>query len=243
MTRLPWFMILVAGLSFDFSFAAQAADTVLESGPSKVHLLELFTSEGCSSCPPAEAWLAKLKENRGLWSEFVPVAFHVDYWDHLGWRDPFASREWTARQQSYAARWHSDDVYTPAFVLDGNEWRNQELPRRAVELIGSLRLDAGPDNVLVTFKSARNDARAYDVYLARLGSGLSSDVNAGENRGRKLRHDFVVLSLQKAAIAANATQVNLSLDKSHPNKNGALAAWVTYAGDPTPLQAVGGWLP
>src|SRR5947207_14709116 len=84
-----------------FAFAAQAADRAFESGPQRVHLIELFTSQGCSSCPPAEAWLSKLKTEPRLWKDFVPLAFHVDYWDRLGWRDPFASKEWTARRYQY----------------------------------------------------------------------------------------------------------------------------------------------
>src|SRR5690349_5159728 len=89
----------------------------LESGPRKTHLLELFTSEGCSSCPPAEAWISGLKNDARLWRDFVPVTFHVDYWDRLGWRDPLASKEWTARQYEYSERWRRSGVYTPGFVL------------------------------------------------------------------------------------------------------------------------------
>jgi hypothetical protein len=81
---------LIASVAFCFT---AAGESVFESAPNKVHLLELFTSEGCSSCPPAEEWLTKLKQNPGLWRDFVPVAFHVDYWDHLGWRDRFAAKE------------------------------------------------------------------------------------------------------------------------------------------------------
>ena len=68
-----------------------AAETRFESGPQQISLVELYTSEGCSSCPPAEAWLSRLKEEPGLWKNFVPIAFHVDYWDRLGWRDRFSS--------------------------------------------------------------------------------------------------------------------------------------------------------
>ena len=98
---------------------AQGADLVVESKPTRTHLLELFTSEGCSSCPPAEAWLSNLKNEPRLWQDFVPLAFHVDYWDHLGWRDLFASKLWTERQADYSARWKAETVYTPAFVLMG----------------------------------------------------------------------------------------------------------------------------
>ena len=90
---------------FGASFRALGGDRVFESGPTRAHLIELFTSEGCSSCPPAESWLSKLKNEPGLWKNFVPLAFHVDYWDHLGWKDPFASKEWTSISSPPNAGW------------------------------------------------------------------------------------------------------------------------------------------
>src|SRR3954470_548589 len=114
--RLTLVMLALAA-----AISASAAENTFESGTQRTHLLELFTSEGCSSCPPAEAWLSKLKTEPQLWRDFVPVAFHVDYWDHLGWRDPFAAKRWTARQSEYSARWKNNSVYTPGFVLDGRE--------------------------------------------------------------------------------------------------------------------------
>src|SRR5689334_8314649 len=80
-------------------------DKHFTSGETQVALLELFTSEGCSSCPPAERWLGALRDAPGLWRDFVPIAFHVNYWDRLGWPDRFASREATQRQHAYAAVW------------------------------------------------------------------------------------------------------------------------------------------
>src|SRR5438477_8950450 len=118
---------------------AQGADRVFESGPQKVHLIELFTSQGCSSCPPAEAWLSKLKSEPRLWKDFVPLAFHVDYWDHLGWRDPFAAKEWTARQYEYSAKWKNESVYTPGFVLDGREWSDRSVPAPSNDKPGVLK--------------------------------------------------------------------------------------------------------
>ena len=206
-----------------------------------MHLLELFTSEGCSSCPPAEAWLSRLKQNPGLWREFVPLAFHVDYWDHLGWRDRFAAKEWTARQQDYASRWNSSSVYTPGFVLDGAESRAQ-LPARSTEIAGTLQLRVNGDNAHVAFKPVKGDRRSYQVYVAPLGFALASDVRAGENRGRKLAHDFVVLSLSQATLPADKTEIELSIQQPSTEKFDAIAAWITSAGDPTPLQAVGGWI-
>ncbi len=106
----------------------------------KTHLIELFTSQGCSSCPPAEAWLSKLKNEPRLWKDFVPLAFHVDYWDRLGWRDPFASKEWTARQYQYSENWKSESVYTPGFVLDGREWMDRSIPAAATEKPGVVEI-------------------------------------------------------------------------------------------------------
>jgi hypothetical protein len=240
--RARWFIGLIVSVAFCFPGAAQAGESVFASGPNKVHLLELFTSEGCSSCPPAEEWLTKLKQNPGLWRDFVPVAFHVDYWDHLGWRDRFASKEWTARQQTYATRWNAESIYTPGFVIDGRELRAPEVPHGSQEIIGQIRLKISGNDAMVTFDPAKKDGRGYEVYLATLGFALASDVAAGENHGRKLTHDFVVLSVQKAPLSAGATEVTLSIDKSRAEKKGALAAWITYAGDPAPIQAIGGWL-
>src|SRR3954471_19082944 len=111
---------LFAGLSFG---AALHAETEFRSGPTQAALVELYTSEGCSSCPPAEKWLGELKNAAGLWRDFVPVAFHVNYWDHLGWRDVLASKAFTAREHAYAEAWNSSSVYTPCFVRNGAEWR------------------------------------------------------------------------------------------------------------------------
>src|ERR1700747_379835 len=94
--------------------ALEAQATVrFESGPAQVSLLELYTSEGCSSCPPAEAWLGGPSSNGALWKAVVPVAFHVDYWDNLGWKDEFSSRDFTQRQRHYAANWGPGAASTP----------------------------------------------------------------------------------------------------------------------------------
>src|SRR6266446_3056661 len=152
--------------------SAPAGEIVFESKPARTHMLELFTSEGCSSCLPAETWLSNLKNEPRLWQDFVPLAFHVDYWDHLGWRDPFASKMWTERQADYSARWKSGSVYTPAFVLDGVAWHNTALPPTATETPGVLKITINGERVTVAFKSATNVGRQYEIHLARLGFGL-----------------------------------------------------------------------
>src|SRR5689334_19000676 len=183
---------LLIFLGLALAASAEAADLVFESGPQKTHLIELFTSQGCSSCPPAEAWMSKLKTEPRLWKEFVPIAFHVDYWDRLGWRDPFASKEWTARQYRYSDLWKSESVYTPGFVLDGREWMERRIPTAATEKPGVLKLSIANGKAVAEFGGASKDA---DLYVALLGFDLTTKIGAGENSGRNLRQDFVVLSL------------------------------------------------
>ncbi|MEO5720302.1 MAG: DUF1223 domain-containing protein [Chthoniobacterales bacterium] len=223
-----------------------SAETTFTSPPTRAHLLELYTSEGCSSCPPAESWLSKLKDAPGLWTEFVPLAFHVDYWDRLGWRDPFASKAWTARQYRYSASWKSSSVYTPAFVLNGREWRNSGVPSASRETPGVLKISVlNPERVRVNFAPAKVEGRAYEVHVARLGFDVKINVKAGENRGRELLHDFVVLALAKAQLGEGAAEVALPAGTPTPGgtTRRAIVAWVTEAGGMEPLQAVGGWQP
>src|SRR3954471_4399456 len=115
-------LFLVLGPVVILPLSSSAEEIVFESKPAQTHLIELYTSEGCSSCPPAEAWLSKLKSDPGLWKDFVPLAFHVDYWDRLGWRDRFSSRQWTERQSNYASLLRQSSVYTPEFIRNGAEW-------------------------------------------------------------------------------------------------------------------------
>ena len=223
---------------------AQGGDVVFESKPARTHLLELFTSEGCSSCLPAEAWLSNLKNEPRLWQDFVPIAFHVDYWDHLGWRDPFASKTWTERQADYSARWKIETVYTPAFVLDGVAWRNAALPPEATETPGVLKITINGERVTAAFKPATSAGRHYQIHLARLGFALGADVTAGENSGRKLVHDFVVLGLTNEGMKSGVKELRLPAESSTQagDSRGAIVAWVTQAGQIEPIQAVGGWL-
>jgi len=227
-------LILALGLAF----TARAADRVFESGPQRTHLLELFTSEGCSSCPPAEAWLSKLKAEPRLWKDFVPLAFHVDYWDRLGWRDLFAAKEWTARQYQYSANWKSGSVYTPGFVLDGREWQDRSVPTSANEKPGVLKVSITNQQIVAAFVPIESGTRNVDLHVASLGFDLTTRVTAGENNGRSLRQDFVVLSLLKQKMSERKAESAFNPDP----RAGAIAAWITAANQVEPIQAVGGWL-
>ncbi len=223
---------------------AVAGEVVFESKAARTHLIELYTSEGCSSCLPAEEWMSGLKNQPRLWQDIVPLAFHVDYWDHLGWKDSFASKIWTERQADYSVRWKGESVYTPAFALDGKEWHYGKLPAPATEAQGVLKIIVNGDKVTATFKASNGEGR-YDIHVARLGFALGMDITAGENSGRKLMHDFVVLGLTNETMKAGAKELQLPAPSktSTGEARTAIAAWVTQVGQIEPIQAVGGWLP
>jgi hypothetical protein len=136
--------IIMATLLAAMSAAAQTNFIKFQSGPEQTALLELYTSEGCSSCPPAEAWLSGLQESPGLWKDFAPVGFHVDYWNHLGWKDVWSDPQFSERQRDYAQFWHSENIYTPEFVLNGKEWHHwfsgKNGPRAGGAKVGKLTL-------------------------------------------------------------------------------------------------------
>ena len=240
MIRLA-FLLIVIVLAIT---KVEGAEVAFESKPTQTHLIELFTSEGCSSCRSAEAWLSNLKNEPRLWQDIIPIAFHVDYWDHLGWRDPFASKLWTERQSDYSALWKIESVYTPAFALDGVAWHNTSLPPTATAKPGILRIVMDEDRVTATFRSEDKQTRHYEIHLARLGFGLGADVTAGENRGRKLVHDFVVLGLTHEIMKSDSKELRLPPESTQhdPKSRSAIAAWVTQVGQLEPIQAVGGWL-
>jgi hypothetical protein len=224
---------------------ALAGEVVFESKPARSHLIELYTSEGCSSCLPAEEWMSGLKNQPRLWQDIVPVAFHVDYWDHLGWKDPFASKLWTERQADYSVRWKGENVYTPAFALDGKEWHYGPLPPAATDTPGVLRITLNGDRVTAVFKPSDAGGGRDEIHVAFLAFTLGADVTAGENSGRRLMHDFIVLGLANETMKSGVKELRLPLPaiKLTPGCRSAIAAWVTRAGQIEPLQAVGGWLP
>lgn len=235
------FLFLCAGVMLATGLGA-AEPFRFTSGPAQVSLVELYTSEGCSSCPPAERWLGGLREAPGLWRDFVPVAFHVDYWNRLGWPDRFATRAFTQREYDYAAAWRSESVYTPCFVRDGAEWRGGGEIAPADRNAGQLVVSYDGAVVQAEFIPAGQKAAArggYEVHAAILGGGITSKVTAGENRGATLRHDFIALTLGHAALGS---ALPLVVPPTAGVPRHALAVWITRRGELAPLQATGGWL-
>jgi|SRR5581483_6036553 len=178
-------------------------------------LVELFTSEGCSSCPPADQLLSRLADAAATDGALViPLGEHVDYWDQLGWRDRFSSAAFTDRQQQYARRFAGDGPYTPQLVVDGRAecvgsdaaTARKAIAKAAAAAHGTLTVTVADGRVRVTAANLpqKSDERA-GIVLAITEDGLRSDVTRGENRGRRLTHAAVVRQLVTIGEAVGAT--------------------------------------
>ena len=225
-----------------------AAD-VFESGNGRVSVLELYTSEGCSSCPPADRWLSGLKEDKRLWKQLIPVAFHVDYWNDIGWPDRFSSVSYSDRQRRYARGKGLSTVYTPGFLLNGGEWRSyfglRHLSLDDSKNAGVLTVNVDQQTIHANYKPAGQGINKPLLNIAILGFDLVTKVEAGENRGKQLKHDFTVLGYSTVPMSAEDgvyTATTQFPGTSIQAPQTAIATWISEQGDQTPVQATGGWL-
>jgi hypothetical protein len=195
--------IATAFILCTFQSITLAAECSAKSGAQTVPLLELYTSEGCSSCPPADKWLSDLKLDP---KKVIPLAFHVDYWDYIGWKDKFSKAEYSDRQRKTAAFAGAGYVYTPQFVLSGRDFRgtdesrlnqaittSQKLASRANLSLDAITQANGEITLEATAKAVNPaDIKSADIFVAIYENKLVSQVNAGENNGRELKHNYVV---------------------------------------------------
>ena len=185
----------------------QAGECKARSGAHTTALVELYTSEGCDSCPPADRWLAALASCGHGPDRLVPIALHVDYWDYIGWKDPYAKALFSSRQRRLAQVMRAKIVYTPQVLLQGEDFRRWYAPAfdEAVAKINSrpararieLALDrpAGGNLPVEVHAEVFEPAHRGDagLYLAAYENKLVSAVASGENRGKTLMHDYVAL--------------------------------------------------
>lgn len=237
-------------LTFSTALNAAPAEPTLiaSSGPDHVKLIELYSSESCSSCPPADEWISKLQQKDGLWKNFVPVVFHVDYWNYLGWKDDFSSDLMTKRQVDLSKQWATSSVYTPGFIVDGKEWKNwrndgADFPNTTQRKSIQLSVYKLADGSLKVVTTGLDPNKRYTVRVAQLGMGLGSRVTGGENSGRFLKHNFIILDWSGQVVSKETPEPHFSF-KSRKDRTSrlAIAAWIEENGNPTPLQATGGYL-
>jgi len=240
-------LVVAAGLFF--SLQAQGA-CLGRSGPNTAALVELYTSEGCSSCPPADRWLSSIAEHYSP-RQVVPLALHVDYWDYIGWKDPYAKREFSQRQRRLSQLQRAALVYTPQVLLQGadfRQWGSAEFDRAVTRINGqparaSLELEiveatAGAfalrASAAVAGPADRSDAA---FYVAAYENRLESRITAGENSGRVLHHDHVVLEW-RGPYALGTRQLELPLLPKAKTADSGVVAFVQNRRTGEVLQAL-----
>jgi hypothetical protein len=182
----------VLGLSATLASAQQCTGT---SPTTRVPVIELYTSQGCSSCPPADHWLSQFAPNEAA----VRLSLHVKYWDYIGWKDPFAKVEFAERQRQLATRNRSTSVYTPGVFLSGVEWRDWSGPghtsarwKQLSAAPSAADIQITDTHVNVQLRELGRAAREPQLLVALTKDNNVSKVNAGENRGETLKNDYVV---------------------------------------------------
>jgi hypothetical protein len=188
----------------------------VRSEPAATAVVELFTSEGCSSCPRADVLLGELTKQSWDGGEVIGLSFHVDYWDRLGWKDRFSDNAFTKRQYQYAEKLPDSRVYTPQMVVDGHVGfvgSNRATAERTI--VSALeKADEVEVSISVQNLSSKSVKLAYEVGPPRDGLGLTvalaqrgvtTDVKRGENRGRELQHSYVVRAYKDFAIGSHTS--------------------------------------
>lgn len=249
--NLPFAMTAaVAVLSASTTHAAPVCQA--ESGTATAALVELYTSEGCSSCPPADDALRALRRHAGAQAVVVPLALHVSYWDQIGWKDVFAQTAFDERQRTLVAASGNKVVYTPQFFINGREVRNwngglsaaiQQINARPA--LTHIALKSTPQSTGMILLEASADTRVTNrrqrLFIALSESKLVSKVTRGENSGTTLRHDDTVRTLLGPITLADGRatvrqKIRLASDWHAPNLRAV--AFVQDADDGTVLQAV-----
>ena len=212
-----------------------------QSADHQVAVFELYTSEGCDSCPPADRWFSALGRSNDA-SQEVALAFHVDYWDRLGWRDRFGNAAYTERQHEQATRQRAAFVYTPQVLLQGHDFTGWRKPGEAAAQIAAVNTRAPRAHIDVVAAPAEGRATAVDVHVriteardraqatigvALLQDDLASEVKAGENAGKRLAHDHVVRQWRADALRFDASgEASERLVLPLPNDAGPLSVAV-----------------
>lgn len=232
-------------------YSSYTPDTTAANTP-RVALLELYTSEGCNSCPPTDLWVSNLPRRLRVPQKLVVLAFHVDYWNYLGWEDRFSQPRFTQRQQALVCANGLRTAYTPQLTLNGRDFRDRAGIESQVAHINAqvspINLTLKADRMASTLKVAAlanptmqplNDP--MELYLALYENNLETQVKAGENRGRRLQHDYVVRTLLgPVAVAPNKAthwEGEIPLAADWKTANLGLAAFVQSAKSGEVLQA------
>lgn len=219
---------LLLSLATPLAGAQQCPAATVQSGAAVPRVVELYTSEGCSSCPPADRWLSGLKGQPGV----ITAAFHVDYWNGLGWPDRFSSPAFTDRQRQGIGVNGARYAYTPQIVVNGRDWRQASLPAASADT-ARVRLAwqrSSSGDLKLTAEALPGAPSPLRLWWARVEDDHSSRVRAGENRGETLRHDSVVreYGLLPAWRGREPGEWTVPM---HPAEPGHASRWIAVATD------------
>jgi hypothetical protein len=218
-------------------FAAQNT-CAAQSGSIQTPVIELYTSEGCSSCPPADQWLSTLKSAHAK-GQVVAQSFHVNYWDYIGWRDPFAAPAHTTRQRQISAANKLDGIYTPQIVKNGITTRGFSASITSTEPArAQITLNQTADNSFEASVQPTDPQTAWTAYYTVTEHGHTSRVTAGENKGENLAHDFVVRQYVQLGSYSGAQKLKINAlpaTAQHPRQINLV---VTESKTGKPLQAL-----
>lgn len=239
-------ILLIASL---FSLPAFAGEpVVVSSGDKQTAVVELFTSEGCSSCPSADRWLSRLVASPRDELDFLALAFHVDYWDYLGWKDRFAHADYTSRQRQLGANNLQHTIYTPEFFVNGMEVRGsnnilekiQQSNAQPASLALELTVSREQTHLLIDLHSPSERDAIGPVHLRYLvyENDLSTEVRRGENSGETLKHQQVVRYMSKATNLQLDNRHRIAIDPKWNPESVGVAVLVTSPGNRHYLQAL-----
>lgn len=227
---------LILLCTFPLLLKAEPVTFKAKSADHPVALVELYTSQGCSSCPPADNWLASL-ESRGFSNEsLIPLALHVDYWDYIGWKDQFAQARFSKRQRDYRRLQRSSSVYTPQIMFNGKDIRRVGFE----QAIYKLKKEQSVVDFTLTAKAIKTNTLQVDIDFSRIDktakqsrllillaeNSLVRPIKTGENAGEVLRHSHVVRLWKNTGILQKNTSLQLPLNTTWKQKNLELIAIV-----------------
>jgi len=242
-------MLRILVLASLFSLSAFAGDPiVVNSGDRQTAVVELYTSEGCSSCPSADRWLSRLIEAPKDELDVLALAFHVDYWDYLGWKDRFSSAAYTSRQRQLGANNLQQTIYTPEFFVNGIEARGSNNILQKIRQANQqqspldLKLTVSRDKTSLVLElqspgERDTNGKIHHRYLV-YENNLSTDVKRGENSGEVLKHEQVVRYMSKAKSLREQNQYRIAIDPDWQAANIGVAVLVTAPGNNHYLQAL-----
>lgn len=239
-------LLLIMSLMASPTFAAETI--IISSNGQQTAVLELYTSEGCSSCPSADRWLAALVELPNDELDVLALAFHVDYWDYLGWKDRFGSPRYTSRQRQLGSNNNQRTIYTPEFFVDGKEARGtrnvldkiRSANKQQAQIQLKLSISKSSNALQIELESVTPDAvdkplrHRYFVYENQ----LMSDVTRGENSGERLFHQQVVRYMSPEIDLKDNNRHKITINPEWRLDNIGVAALVTEPGNENYIQVV-----